>query len=199
MSLDNQSSTHHSYVFPHHGSTYPEESDPSPHDPLTRPDSRAESDESRMARFGDTLDQSRNRGIPLHYPRVSHMGAPHPVPGGTPVINNSVNSILTMPNPGSKLAPEKFRGDFHKVADFLAHFERLCAQHNVTDDEEKCKAVLRYCSRKERQTIKNMESFIAGNWAQLHSAILNLYDADLDTKRYRVKDIKRFVSKRRTK
>jgi len=25
------------------------------------------------------------------------------------------NSVLTMPIPGTKLAPEKFRGDFHKV------------------------------------------------------------------------------------
>jgi len=38
------------------------------------------------------------------------------------------NSVLTMPIPGTKLAPEKFRGDFHKVKEFVQHYERLCIQ-----------------------------------------------------------------------
>jgi hypothetical protein len=44
------------------------------------------------------------------------------------------NSILTMPIPGEKLAPEKFRGDFHKVKEFVQHYERLCIQNNVMSD-----------------------------------------------------------------
>ena len=32
---------------------------------------------------------------------------------------NPANSVLTMPIPGTKLAPEKFRGDFHKVREFI--------------------------------------------------------------------------------
>jgi hypothetical protein len=49
-------------------------------------------------------------------------------------ITNPFNSVLTMPIPGTKLAPEKFRGDFHKVKEFIQHFERLCAQNNVVKD-----------------------------------------------------------------
>jgi hypothetical protein len=52
-------------------------------------------------------------------------------------ITNPFNSVLTMPIPGTKLAPEKFRGDFHKVKEFIQHFERLCAQNNVVVDAEK--------------------------------------------------------------
>lgn len=85
--------------------------------------------------------------------------------------------------PGSKLAPEKFRGDFHKVQDFIQHYECLCIQNNVVLDSEKCDTLLRYCLKKERQTIKNIEGFLAQNWNLLKQQILNLYDVDLDTKR----------------
>lgn len=105
------------------------------------------------------------------------------------------NSVLTMPMPGSKQAPEKFRGEFHKVCDFLQHYECLCIQHNVTLDSEKCETLLRYCSRKERQTIMNIEGYLGRNWGQLVKQILNLYDADLDTKRYHVKDVRNFIQK----
>jgi hypothetical protein len=44
------------------------------------------------------------------------------------------NSVLTMPIPGTKLAPEKFRGEFHKVKEFVQDYERLCIQNNVTSD-----------------------------------------------------------------
>jgi len=44
-----------------------------------------------------------------------------------------------MPILGTKLVPEKFCGDFHKVKDFIHHYEWLCAQNNVTDDAENVK------------------------------------------------------------
>jgi hypothetical protein len=71
---------------------------------------------------------------------------------------NPFNSVLTMPIPGTKLAPEKFRGDFHKVKEFIQHYEWLCAQNNVTSDIEKCEPLLHYCSKREKQTIKNISS-----------------------------------------
>lgn len=108
-----------------------------------------------------------------------------------------VNSLLTMPNPRSKLAPEKFRGDYHKVKEFVLHFERLCAQHNVTRDIDKCDAILRYCSSREKTTIKNMGSYIERRWEALRRDILALYDADLDTKRYCVRDLRAYVKRQR--
>jgi len=109
------------------------------------------------------------------------------------------NSVLTMPIPGTKLAPEKFRGDFHKVKEFVQHYERLCIQNNVTLDKEKCETLLRYCSKREKQTIKNIPSFNTGNWSKLRSDVLKLYDADLDTKRYKVKDIRSFSRRQKAK
>jgi hypothetical protein len=114
-------------------------------------------------------------------------------------ITNPFNSVLTMPVPGTKQAPEKFRGDFHKVREFIQHFERLCAQNNVVKDEEKCETLLRYCSSRERQTIKNIPSYSAKKWEKLRYDILKLYDADLDTKRYKVRDIRSFSKKHKQK
>ena len=107
-------------------------------------------------------------------------------------MSNPYNSVLTMPIPGTKLAPEKFRGDFHKVKEFIYHYERLCAQNNVTLDAEKCETLLRYCSKREKQTIQNIRSYTIKSWARLREDILRLYDADLDTKRYKVKDVRMF-------
>jgi len=112
---------------------------------------------------------------------------------------HSINSVLTMPIPGTKLAPEKFRGDFHKVKEFIQHYERLCIQNNVTLDKEKCETLLRYCSKREKQTIKNIPSYNTQIWSKLRSDMLKLYDADLDTKRYKVKDVRSFSKKQKAR
>jgi len=77
------------------------------------------------------------------------------------------NSAVTLPIPGTKLAPEKFRRDFHKVRGFIQHYKRLCVQHNVMVDMEKCENLLRYCSRREMQTIKNFPSYRNRDWWSL--------------------------------
>ena len=112
---------------------------------------------------------------------------------------NPVSSVLTMPNPGTRLAPEKFRGDFDKVKEFIQYYERLCAQNNVNLDAEKCETLLRYCSKRERETIKNIPSYVTPNWNRLKADILKLYDADLDTKRYTIKDVRGFSKKQKVK
>lgn len=112
---------------------------------------------------------------------------------------DTMASVLTMPIPGTKVAPEKFRGDFHKVKEFVQHYERLCLQHNVTLDTERCETILRYCSKRERQTIMNIPSFIAHDWNRLRADVLKLYDADLATKRYKVRDVRNFSRKQKGK
>lgn len=114
-------------------------------------------------------------------------------------ISNPPKSVLTMPIPGTKLAPEKFRGDFHKVKEFIQHYERLCVQNNVTSDTEKCETLLCYCSKREKQTIQNIPNFTAKSWGRLREDILRLYDADLDTKRYKVRDVRNFSKKQKAK
>lgn len=113
--------------------------------------------------------------------------------------HNYVSSVLTMPIPGARLAPEKFRGEFHKVKEFILHYERLCVQNNVSVDSEKCETLLRYCSKREKHTIMNIPSYVSQNWTQLRTDILKLYDADLDNKRYKVKDIRNFSKKHKKK
>jgi len=119
------------------------------------------------------------------------------VPRHTTHGSHLPNSVLTMPIPGTKLAPEKFRGDFHKVKEFVQHYERLCIQNNVALDKEKCETLLRYCSKRERQTIQNIPSFGTQVWSRLRADILRLYDADLDTKRYKVRDVRVFSQKQK--
>jgi hypothetical protein len=104
-----------------------------------------------------------------------------------------------MPNPGTKLAPQKFRGDFCTVTDFIQHYKRLCIQCDVTSDAEKCETVLHYCSRREKDTISNMPSYVAQHWPQLRADILRLYDADGDTRQYRVSDVRNFVRRHKTR
>ena len=112
---------------------------------------------------------------------------------------NSFNSVLSMPIPRTRLAPEIFCGDFNKVKEFIQHYERLCTQHNISLDTEKCETIIRYCSKREKETIQNIPSFIARDWNGLRSAILKLYDADLATKRYKVRDVRTFTQKQRVK
>jgi len=112
---------------------------------------------------------------------------------------NSFNSVLSMPIPRTRLAPEIFRGDFNKVKEFIQHYERLCTQHNISLDTEKCETIIRYCSKREKETIQNIPSFIARDWNRLRSAILKLYDADLATKHYKVRDVRTFTQKQRVK
>jgi len=145
-------------------------------------------------------DFSFQRGEPPHFSSQPNPYISHPSHRRADnLITNPFNSILTMPIPGTKLAPEKFRGDFHKVKEFIQHFERLCAQNNVILDAEKCEALLRYCSKREKQTIQNIHSYITKNWGRLKSDILKLYDADLDTKRYKVRDVRAFSKKQKEK
>lgn len=43
-----------------------------------------------------------------------------PIQSANMAATNSTHSVLNMPIPGTKLAPEKFRGDYTKVKDFYS-------------------------------------------------------------------------------
>src|ERR1700729_2154595 len=155
-----------------------------------------DSDLATSSSPSNTSDSLHTNTIPNH---TDTQTIPLQLPSMNPNFPNPFNSILTMPIPGTKLAPEKFRGDFHKVKEFIQHYERLCAQNNVTSDTEKCETLLRYCSKREKQTIKNISSFRSKSWGRLREDILRLYDADLDTRRYKVKDVRNFSKKQKTR
>ena len=106
------------------------------------------------------------------------------------------HTVLNMPIPKTKLAPETFRGDYSKVKDFIEHYDRLLAQHNVLTHKDRCETITRYCGRREKETIKNIPSYSAPDWTRLREDILKVYDADRDTKRYTMRDVMIFAKRK---
>jgi len=87
-----------------------------------------DSDLATSSSPSNTSDSLHTNTIPNH---TDTQTIPLQLPSMNPNFPNPFHSVLTMPIPGTKLAPEKFRGDFHKVKEFIQHYERLCAQNNV--------------------------------------------------------------------
>jgi hypothetical protein len=111
----------------------------------------------------------------------------------------TTRSVLTLPNPGTKAAPAKFKGGFAEVKDFLKHYEKLCDYHNVSSEGEKCESITQYMSRHVSEFVEGLSSFRSHSWSKLKADILKYYDADLDTKRYRRKDLLSYVKTTRGK
>ncbi|KAG0701119.1 hypothetical protein DFH29DRAFT_806720, partial [Suillus ampliporus] len=102
-------------------------------------------------------------------------------------------SMLTMPNPGTKAAPAKFKGSYSEVKSFLKHYKKLCDCHNVASDSDKCEYITQYMSRHVTEFVEGLLSFRTPNWTKLREDILKYYDADLDTKQYRRKDLISYI------
>lgn len=105
----------------------------------------------------------------------------------------SSRSVLDMPIEGSRRAPKRFKGDAAEVESFLRKYERLAASNNLSE-REKCDTVLDYCGRTVRETIEGFRSYQQGNWAQLKEDIRIYWNADLESKQFRIKDLQKFVS-----
>jgi hypothetical protein len=103
------------------------------------------------------------------------------------------NSILTMPLPDTKAAPERFRGRYNKIKSFLTHYELLLEQNNVLGEKDKCELITRYCSRKVTEFIQALPSYSEKKWEKLKGDLLKYYDADLDNKKYKVNDLVKMV------
>ncbi|KAI0632636.1 hypothetical protein C8Q77DRAFT_1058494, partial [Trametes polyzona] len=108
----------------------------------------------------------------------------------------STRSIMGMPVEGTKLAPKVFRGNPAEVETFLRRFERLALLHNLTE-RERCETVTDYCSRVVRETIEGFPAFRNGNWTQLKANIRVFWNADLESKRFRLRDLQAFAIKSR--
>ncbi|KIM55666.1 hypothetical protein SCLCIDRAFT_134240 [Scleroderma citrinum Foug A] len=102
-------------------------------------------------------------------------------------------SVLTMSLLGMKSAPELFRGDHSHIRNFLDHYERFCALHNVVDDQEKVHSILQYCSTKVQETIEGMIHYHIPDWDRLKHDLLKYFDTDLSDERFYERDLKNFV------
>src|SRR5277367_3858877 len=102
-------------------------------------------------------------------------------------------SILDMPLPGTKRAPKKFKGDYRYIKEFLNHYEKLLNDCNVTKDDEKCAAILQYCSFDVRETIEGLAEYQTPDWTQLKTVLLRLYDSERNELRFIEDDIITFA------
>ena len=109
------------------------------------------------------------------------------------------NSILTMPLPETKAAPEKFRGRYNKIKSFLTYYELLLEQNNVLGEKDKCELVTRYCSRLVTEFIQALPSYSEKKWEKLKTDLLKYYDADLDNKKYKIRDLVKVVKESKEK
>ncbi|KAI0636164.1 hypothetical protein C8Q77DRAFT_1035779, partial [Trametes polyzona] len=121
---------------------------------------------------------------------------PSPLLGSDFSSVSSKHSVMNMPVEGTKLAPKIFRGDPADVAPFLCRFERLATLHNLTD-QEKCETVTDYCSKLVRETIEGFTAYRQGNWTQLKANICVYWYADLESKRFRIRDLQAFAAQSR--
>ena len=119
-------------------------------------------------------------------------------PGITSDFSLSGRSAWDMPVEGSKLAPKTFKGDPAEVDAFLRKFERVAIQHSLTD-LEKCEMITDYCTRRVRETIEGFKAHAEKNWEALREKIRTTWNADLDTRRYRVRDLEQYIQSRRHK
>ncbi|KAI0038542.1 hypothetical protein FA95DRAFT_1505439, partial [Auriscalpium vulgare] len=126
-----------------------------------------------------------------------------PPPGPPPVPRQAAGayrpSVLSLPLPGTKHAPPKFRGDYSEVARFIWLYERLCVEHNVVLDEERCRGIIQYCSRSVREFIEALRNYTTPNWLLLRRDLENYYDAARYDERYQKKDLVALVKKTRGK
>src|SRR5215470_17053848 len=99
-----------------------------------------------------------------------------------------------MPFLGDRGAPEKFTGNSSYVKRFLRHYNRLCTDHGVTADQDKCEMVLDYCSHKVNRVIENLKSYKDKNWSDLEHDLLSYYDADKLATYYTVPDLIEFCN-----
>lgn len=125
--------------------------------------------------------------------------------GLTPATASTINtmattqSILTLPAPGGKGAPKKFSGSHTEIATLLDHYDQLIQQYNITTGADQCKALLRYCNRKVRETIEGLRSYTDGDYASLRKDLLEIYDDELLRERHNRKSLQDFVRRRNKK
>ncbi|KAI0080207.1 hypothetical protein K474DRAFT_1590457, partial [Panus rudis PR-1116 ss-1] len=113
------------------------------------------------------------------------------------VQNVTPRSILDMPVRGSRKAPKTFKGQSSYVTEFLAEYEDLLSHYNVTNDGDKCKTLLRYCSRVVKEVVETLDSFISSDWDGLKTDLVTIYDKEKQDLKYKKRDLKVFTKNSR--
>lgn len=112
---------------------------------------------------------------------------------------NVSRGVIDLPIAGTKGAPKKFKDHSSDVEPFLQHYTKLCAKHNVTLPHERIQNITQYCSRPVREFLEGLSTFRSHDWNAFQKDIKEHYNADKDDKRFRIRDLERYVANARTK
>ena len=105
-------------------------------------------------------------------------------PGSGSKANKPPAPHTALPLPGSKQAPEKYKGGYRSLGRFLRTYEHLCAQYNVTESDQKCLGIVVYVSDDVADLLENLPSFIAKNYPALLTAMKWLFDESRQKTQY---------------
>lgn len=158
--------------------------------------SSEESTSSDNQRRHQPIDPSLITANPNHISNLTQTSSTHITTRKhrSNIAMTAVNQIGVhhLPVPGTKDAPKKFKGKFSKIKLFIKHYEKLCIQKSVTNEEEKVQNITQYCSRSVREFMEGLPSYKTNNWEAFVQDLLEYYDAERDIKRYRRGDLEAY-------
>ena len=96
---------------------------------------------------------------------------------------------IDLPLAGSKSAPKTFKGKHRSLNRFLSDFKYVCVQGKVTDDEQKCLGLLRYCEDDIADFIETLDPYAQKDYDALEEELRWLYDADRKKSEFHLGDI----------
>ena len=97
-----------------------------------------------------------------------------------------------LPSKHSQEAPEKFKGHYYHIWDFICQYEPVLADCQITSDEEECEGITNY-STKVAQLIESLDKYRNYDWKALKKQVLKLYNADRDGAHYCKRDIEKLI------
>lgn len=124
-------------------------------------------------------------------PKTSSPKSPHKAP--SKMTGQSPTAIHELPIPGSKFAPRKFTGKYHRAKRFTDHYQRLIKGITGMTDEEKCESMMQYCSTKVSDFLEQIDSYTRHDFNQLIKDIHEYYDVQLSESRWKEKDLIKFI------
>jgi hypothetical protein len=101
--------------------------------------------------------------------------------------------------PHDKYAPKTLQSTAkpREIRQFLEVYEHLCTYHGITDEGEKCKGIVSYCTSKVAGLIEKIPSYVTGDFNQLVKDIR--YFIDNDDNSYSLTQVESFTKQWRRK
>lgn len=161
-----------------------------PNSPNNQPDNTSINQTNTFHTSVQSISSTRTTGTPT--PATSRR------PSSTMTVIHQTG-VHHLPVPGTKSAPKKFKGKFSQIKLFIKHYEKLCVQKSVTDDEERIQNITQYCSRSVREFMEGLPSYSGKNWEIFVQDLLEYFDAERYTKRYKRGDLEAYCKHMRHK